>query len=105
MERNIIPKEQDDLLRFVRYPYRAKDVLPPGCWTRVEWIEPDLIAFGVYETQGHVEDVLYLVYVTKRTGKRQFKALTEYNQMLRDKDELSRCILYLKEALRPQGGS
>ncbi len=100
----LIPKEQDDCLRFVRNPYRAKDVLPPGEWTRVGWIQEDLYAFGIYETQGLVGATLYLVYVTKRIGPRRFIAMSEYNQLLRTKDKVKKCIRYLKEALGPRGG-
>lgn len=98
----LIPKERDDCLRFIRNPYRAAEVLPPGEWIEVDWIEPDLIAYGVYETRGlcKAEDLLYLVYVTKRLGPRQFTALPEYNKILRTKGEIKKCIRYLKEALR-----
>ncbi|GAH06771.1 unnamed protein product, partial [marine sediment metagenome] len=102
----LIPREQDDCLRFVRNPYKAKEVLPPGQWIQVHWITEDQIAYGIYETQGlsKKEDRLYLGYVTERIGKRQFKALTEYNKMLRSKAEVKRYVLYIKGALKPQGG-
>lgn len=102
----LIPREHDDCLRFVRNPYKATDGLPPGQWLEVHWIEEDKLAYGIYETQGlsKKEDRLYLGYVTKRIGKRQFKALTEYNKMLRTKDRVVKYKRYLREALRPQGG-